>query len=74
MEGRIIVKRGEFYKHFKGNTYQVMGLALDSESKEVMVIYKSFKDEITWVRPYSEFTDVHPEHNVKRFKKVEVTE
>jgi hypothetical protein len=39
-------KKGEFYRHFKGSVYQVLGYALHSETKEEMIIYKSFKDEI----------------------------
>ncbi|WP_163526643.1 DUF1653 domain-containing protein [Halobacillus ihumii] len=66
-------KKGEFYKHFKGNTYMVQGLALHHETQEELVIYKSFKDEISWVRPLQEFMNDHPS-GVKRFTKMEVHE
>jgi hypothetical protein len=64
-------KKGEFYRHFKGAVYQVLGYAKHSETQEEMIIYKSFKDEVVWVRPLDMFTDIHPIHKVKRFEKVE---
>jgi len=51
------------YKHFKGNLYEVIALARDSETKEEMVVYKALyiheefgKDSI-WVRPLKMFTE-----------------
>jgi hypothetical protein len=63
-------KKGEFYRHFKGTIYQVLGYAVHSETQEEMIIYKSFKDEKVWVRPLEMFIDIHPEHQVIRFEKV----
>lgn len=37
--------QGEIYKHFKGNNYQVVCVAIHSESKEPMVVYKALYDE-----------------------------
>lgn len=65
-------KRGEIYEHFKGGVYQVMGYARHHETLEDWIIYKSFKDEITWMRPLDEFMDIHLVHKVKRFEKVEI--
>lgn len=65
-------KKGEFYRHFKGTVYQVLGYAKHSETQEEMIIYKSFKDEIVWVRPLDMFIDIHPDQGVKRFEKVEI--
>ena len=38
------VKIGKVYRHFKGNYYFVENRALDSESKEWMVVYKPLYD------------------------------
>ena len=39
------------YRHFKGNNYQVIAVAYDSETKEEMVIYKMlYGDGSLWVR------------------------
>ena len=47
------IKKG-IYKHFKGNMYEVLGMALHSETVEEMVIYKALYGEgNTWVRPAS---------------------
>ena len=40
------------YRHFKGNEYEVIGIAKNSETLEPMVIYKALYDGGTlWVRP-----------------------
>ena len=42
------------YRHYKGNTYEVIGFAKHSETLEDMVIYKPLYGEGgTWVRPLS---------------------
>ena len=38
------VKIGKVYRHFKGNYYFVENVALDSENKERVVIYKAIYD------------------------------
>lgn len=48
---------GRRYRHFKGRIYIVTDLAVNTESNEIMVIYKCFADPIvTWCRPLSMFT------------------
>ena len=48
-----MVKLGK-YRHFKGNEYEVIGIALHSETLEEMVVYKALYGEgKTWVRPLS---------------------
>ena len=47
------VKVGKVYRHFKGNYYFVENVALDSENKERVVIYKPIydrDDSKIWVR------------------------
>lgn len=47
------VKIGKVYRHFKGNYYFVENVALDSETKERIVVYKPLyerKDSGIWVR------------------------
>ena len=44
------------YKHFKGDYYLVEGIALDSETKEEMVVYRRLYDDCgLWVRPKEMF-------------------
>lgn len=44
------------YRHYKGNEYEVLGLARHSETEEVMVVYRPlYNDSGMWVRPYSMF-------------------
>ncbi|KPH76062.1 DUF1653 domain-containing protein [Oceanobacillus caeni] len=42
------------YKHFKGEIYEVLFEAINSENKEKMVVYKDQSGEI-YVRPASMF-------------------
>jgi len=54
------VKIGKVYRHFKGNYYFVENVALDSENKERMVIYKPIydrQDSKIWVRRESMFLE-----------------
>lgn len=40
------------YRHYKGNDYQVLGLATHSETLEPMVVYRALYGEYgVWVRP-----------------------
>lgn len=46
------------YRHFKGNEYEVIGIAKDSETLEDMVVYKALYDEGgLWVRPKTMFEE-----------------
>lgn len=45
------LKINGIYRHFKGNLYQVVGVAYDSETKEEMVVYRRmYDDHSLWVR------------------------
>ena len=40
------------YRHFKGNLYEVIGIATHSETREPMVVYRALYGEYgLWVRP-----------------------
>lgn len=63
------IKSG-LYRHFKGGEYEVIGLALHSETLEVMVVYKALYGQgLTWVRPRSMFleTVIYEGKEVSRF-------
>ena len=43
-----------FYRHFKGNLYEVIGIAKHSETPEEMVVYRAcYGEHGLWVRPAS---------------------
>ena len=46
------------YRHYKGNDYQVMGVAKHSETGEDLVVYRPLYGESgLWVRPLSMFIE-----------------
>ncbi len=52
------VNAGEFYKHFKGQLYQVRTLAENSEDNMPMVVYQAMYAPFKiWVRPLSMFLE-----------------
>lgn len=58
------VEVGKVYRHFKGNYYFVENVALDSETKERVVIYKPLyerNDSKIWVRREKMFLEEIPE-------------
>lgn len=51
------IKKG-LYRHFKGNEYQVLELATNTETLEPMVVYRALYGERgVWVRPLAMFTE-----------------
>ena len=51
MEREIILNR--VYKHFKGDLYIVLDIAIHSETKEKMVIYRGlYENGLLYARPY----------------------
>ncbi|MDX1696022.1 MAG: DUF1653 domain-containing protein [Ketobacteraceae bacterium] len=46
------------YRHYKGNEYQVYGVATHSETEEPLVVYRTlYGNHDLWVRPYAMFTE-----------------
>ncbi len=47
---------GDVYRHFKDRLYEIITIAIDSETEEEMVVYKQLYGEfLTYVRPLSMF-------------------
>ena len=61
------------FRHFKGNEYEVQGMATHSETLEAMVIYRPVDGAAgLWVRPLAMFleTVTHAGKSVRRFEYV----
>ncbi len=57
------------YIHFKGNEYEVIGVAVHSETQEELVVYRALYGEGgLWARPAEMWNEV-VEHNGKRVKR-----
>ena len=67
------IKTGR-YRHFKGNEYEVIDFAKDSETTEKMVIYRAlYGDHELWVRPYEMFREIieRDGKKMRRFEKID---
>ena len=67
------IKPGK-YRHFKGNFYEVIGIANHSETMEPMVVYRAlYGDQGLWVRPASMWNEIVEKENYTgpRFQFVE---
>ena len=52
------VKPGGVYRHFKGRMYQVVDVALHSETLEAFVVYRQLYGEgKLWIRPLHMFLE-----------------
>ena len=52
------------YRHFKGNCYELLGVARHSETLEPMVVYRALYGEGgLWVRPASMWTEIVHKEN-----------
>lgn len=61
------------YRHYKGNEYQVVGVARHSETLEPLVVYRPVYGEgALWVRPHAMFfEEVEVDgHRRPRFERV----
>ena len=57
------------YRHFKGNEYEVIGVAKHSETMEELVVYRALYGECgLWVRPASMW-DEQVERGGKKFQR-----
>ena len=62
------------YKHFKGNEYEVIGIAKHSETLAEMVVYRAlYGDGGIWVRPVEMWNET-VERDGKVFKRFEYIE
>ena len=63
------------YRHYKGDSYEVIGVGNDTETQESVVIYRPLyqSDVAYWVRPYAMFmeTVIVDGERIPRFKKVD---
>ncbi len=62
------------YRHFKGNEYEVIGIARHSETLEPMVVYRQLYGEHgLWVRPASMWNETVVRDGVtyRRFTKID---
>lgn len=61
------------YRHYKGNDYEVIGLAQHAETLEEMVVYKAlYGDNQLWVRSREKFLEdvVYEDVKQKRYSRV----
>ncbi len=62
------------YRHYKGNFYQVIGVARHSETGEKLVVYRClYGDRSLWVRPIEMFMEsvIVDGREVPRFSRCE---
>ena len=65
-----MIKLGK-YRHFKGNEYEVIAIAKNSETLEEMVMYRAlYGEKELWVRPKSMWEEII-ERDGKTFKRFE---
>ena len=68
-----MMKKG-IYQHYKGNRYQVLGLARHSKTLEEMVVYQAlYPNYGFWVRPRALFEEMvtYQGHHCPRFRFVQ---
>ena len=59
------------YRHYKGNEYEVTGIAKHSETLEPMVVYRALYGEGgLWTRPAYMWNETVDDKGTKRFTKI----
>lgn len=59
------------YRHYKGNEYEVIGIAQHSETLEPMVIYRALYGSFgLWARPAQMWNESVGDGTVRRFTKL----
>lgn len=61
------------YRHYKGNEYEVLGVAHHSETQEPFVVYRALYGEMgLWIRPAAMFAETVERNGatVPRFERV----
>jgi hypothetical protein len=62
------------YRHYKGNDYEVIGVASHSEDESQLVVYRPlYGQQGLWVRPLSMFTETVVVNGIEipRFKYID---
>ena len=64
---------GAVYRHYKGTKVKVLFEAIQSETKEHLVIYMHLEDGIIWARPKHMFLEniILDGKEIERFEKIE---
>lgn len=81
MENRAMPRAGEFYMHFKGKLYQIVTVAIHTETEEPLVVYQAMYGTFkTYARPLAMFLsevdhEKYPDvQQIYCFRKVELCE
>ncbi len=56
-QAKLTLKPG-LYRHYKGGEYQLLDIAVHSETEELVVVYKPlYGEQALWVRPLKMFQE-----------------